>query len=248
MKKYIQKDLTPEQEQARMIKNQNLTALAISCKENFTTQKFLKIWEEVEDSMTYYLTYTINWIPSYSYNDLITECKTILYIDGILKYQPIVNNKPVSFRYWAIMIMRRHIMSLLSSSKCWKRNIIHGALHLDWRNENDEGNVDTLENILKDDLQLSPIEEIIRDEDNLLINNYYYNFIVDSIKKYVRSKSTIEKYIVFLNLYMNEGRNYNKIAEKMSIKFGKKYNYKSVDNILRYIKDAIRANKANYKD
>ena len=164
-----------------------------------------------------------------------------------MKYEPIVNNKPVSFRYWAIMIMRRHIMGLLNSSKCHKRTMIHAALHLNLDTENDEGKKnDALEDILINENQLSPIEELISNEDNLLINNKSYNFIVDSIKKYTRNKLTAEKYIIFLNYYMEEERNYNNIAYRMSTRFKGKYDYKAVDNLLQEIKLKIKKNKANY--
>jgi hypothetical protein len=127
----------------RKERNINLTNLALDCQKQFDEKKFLLIWEELEGYINWYLRKVVNWIPGYTRDCIITECRTMLYTNAIKNYKPICINKKgeevaVSFRYWAIMVMKGHIISTLDDTKLNKNKIVNYALHLDWQAGEDE--------------------------------------------------------------------------------------------------------------
>ena len=153
-----------------------------------------------------------------------------------LQFKAIPNfkrNKGMSFLNFAKMCIRRHLITLLNTSKKRIKDMaINKAISLDSSPINDGGSDDgknTYANIIKDGNDSC---------DKMLEDNEAYEITKNSL---LNSLSDFEQTV--LSEYLSSS-SYNEISKNISIKLGERYNTKSIDNaLLRIRKKAAHLKK-----
>lgn len=152
--------------------------------------------------------------------DVYQEALIALRFKAIPGFQ---DNKGMSFLNFAKMCIRRHLITLLNTSRTRKKDqSINQALSLDSvPDKNNDGDTNTLSNIIAD--KTSPVSEVYERSEAYLITK----------KALMDALSDFEK--VVLAEYLSSS-SYKEISKNVSVVTKKKYNAKSIDNALLRIR------------
>ena len=187
-------------------------------------------YNEIEKRIKIKLLYIIKqfYIPGLNFDDMLQEALYALRFKAIPDYDGSKGSgpDPYPFDKFAVLCVRRHLMTMLKSSFQYKQRTLNTSLSLDQdRGSHDDENLYLSDILPKTD---STMVDIIGEKE-------YYKTLFTNL--YVKL-SKLEKSVFILYTYKYS---YDEITDKINVSYAKrgakkKVNIKSVDNALSRIK------------
>ncbi len=199
-------------------------------------------YNEIEKRIKIKLLYIVRqfYIPGLNFDDMLQEALYALRFKAIPDYDGSRGSgpEPYPFDKFAVLCVRRHLMTMLKSSFQYKQRTLNTSLSLDQdRGSHDDENLHLSDILPKTDSTI--IEEIGEKE--------YYKTLFENL--YIKL-SKLEKSVFVLYTYKFS---YDEITDKINIIYKKRgerkrVNIKSVDNALSRIKMKAKEVYDKYKE
>jgi len=187
-------------------------------------------YNEIEKRIKIKLLYIVRqfYIPGLNFDDMLQEALYALRFKAIPDYDGSKGSgpEPYPFDKFAVLCVRRHLMTMLKSSFQYKQRTLNTSLSLDQdRGSHDDENLHLSDILPKTDMT---IVDLIGDKE-------YYKTLFDTL--YIRL-SKLEKSVFVLYTYKFS---YDEITDKINVIYKKRgtrrrVNIKSIDNALSRIK------------
>jgi len=187
-------------------------------------------YNEIEKRIKIKLLYIVRqfYIPGLNFDDMLQESLYALRFKAIPDYDGSRGSgpEPYPFDKFAVLCVRRHLMTMLKSSFQYKQRTLNTSLSLD----QDRGSYDDENLHLSDIFPMTNVNIV-----DLIGEKEYYKILFENL--YIKL-SKLEKSVFVLYTYKFS---YDEITDKINVFYNKKgnkkrVNIKSVDNALSRIK------------